>query len=410
MRILLLTQLFQPEPNHLKGLAFARELQRQGHKVEVLTGFPNYPGGKLYPGYRMCSLQRENIDGVDIVRIPSFLSHDRSGVRRLMSYVSFAISAACWGIFRVGRPDVVHVYQGAATLAFPAMVLRLLRKVPYVLDVQDLWPESVTGSGMLSFPFGERLLHWWCRLTYRFAARIVVLSPGYKNVIVGRGIPADKIDVVYNWCDESHLQASSDAMATFLPYFGKEDFNVVYAGNMGKLQALDTVINAAEILKGDTPAIKFILVGDGVELASLKSTVSALKLPNICFVPRQAPEQVALFLKQADLLLVHLKDTPLCRVGIPQKTQAYLAMGKPILMAVKGDAAKLVIDANAGLTCEPEQPKAIADAIRAAIKMPADVRREMAERAQRFYEAELSFGVGSSRMLAVLRLAVEQHI
>jgi glycosyltransferase involved in cell wall biosynthesis len=97
-------------------------------------------------------------------------------------------------------------------------------------------------------------------------------------------------------------------------------------------------------------------------------------------------------------------------VGIPQKTQAYLAMGKPILMAVKGDAAKLVLDANAGLTCEPEQPKAIADAIRAAIKMPADVRREMAERAQRFYEAELSFGVGSSRMLAVLRLAVEQHL
>ncbi len=409
MRILLLTQLFQPEPNHLKGLAFAQELVRQGHEVEVLTGYPNYPGGRIYPGYRMRMFQREKIGGVDILRIPSYLSHDRSGLRRLFAYVSFALSAACWGVFKVRRPDVVHVYQGAATLALPAMVLRLLRGVPYVLDVQDLWPESVTGSGMLRFPLGESLLHVWCGLTYKLAARIVVLSSGYKRAITGRGTPASKIEVVYNWCDESQLGVSESIPGATSAFFREGCFNVVYAGNMGKLQALDTVIRAAEILKEDVPGVQFILVGDGVELTRLKEAVASLKLTNVRFVPRQAPEQIGAILHQADLLLVHLSDTPLSRVGIPQKTQAYLAAGRPILMAMRGNGAELVVNAHAGMSCEPEQPESIAAAIRVIVNMPSGERRAMAERARRFYETELSFSVGTARMHSVFRAVTETH-
>ena len=407
MRILLLTQLFQPEPNHLKGLAFAQELLKQGHEVEVLTGFPNYPGGRLYPGYRMRLFQREKIGGVDILRIPSFLSHDRSGLRRLLSYVSFALSAACWGVFKVRRPDVVHVYQGAATLALPAMILRVLRGAPYVLDVQDLWPESVTGSGMLRVPFGEALLSVWCRLTYKLAARIVVLSPGYKLAIAGRGAPANKIEVVYNWCDETQCVAPVLHSKSRSAFLSEDKFNVVYAGNMGKLQALEAVLHAAEILKDDVPGVQFVLVGDGVELARLREMVSTLKLANVRFVPRQDSEQIGAILKQADLLLVHLRDTPLGRVGIPQKTQAYLAAGRPILMAMKGDGAELVVHAHAGLSCEPEQPESIAAAIRAIVNMPSAERSAMAERARRLYEAELSFSVGTARMLSVFRAITE---
>lgn len=406
MRILLLTQLFQPEPNHLKGLLFAQELIRLGHEVEVLTGFPNYPGGKLYPGYRMRLFQRENVGGVDILRIPSYLSHDRSGFKRLISYVSFAASAACWGVFKVRRPDVVHVYQGSATLALPAMMLRFLRGVPYVLDVQDLWPESVTDSGMFRLPFGEHLLNLWCRLTYRLAARIVVLSPGYKFAISNRGIPASKIEIVYNWCAETTPRVF-ELHSKMPSVIDKEFFNVVYAGNMGKLQALGDVISAAAILKDDVPRVQLVLVGDGVELIRLKAKVSSLKLTNVRFVPRQSQDQIGKILQQADLLLVHLRDTPLGRVGIPQKTQAYLAAGRPILMAMKGDGAELVVHAHAGLSCEPEHPESIAAAIKAVVNMPNDERSAMALRARRFYESELSFKVGAKKMEAVLETAAE---
>lgn len=137
MRILLLSQYFDPEP-HLKGLVFARELVRQGHQVEVLTGFPNYPGGRIYPGYRLRWLQREEVDGIRILRVPSYLSHDASGLHRMLSYLSFAFSAAVLGPWIVRRPDVIHAYHGNATIGLPACVIGAVRRAPFVLDIQDL--------------------------------------------------------------------------------------------------------------------------------------------------------------------------------------------------------------------------------------------------------------------------------
>ena len=130
MRILLITQLFYPEPNHLKGLAFAKALMSLGHEVEVLTGFPNYPGGKLYQGYRQKFFQKENIEGVSIIRVPLIPDHSDSGFRRIVCYLSLAVSASIPGLFLIQKPDVVHVYQGPATLALPAFFLRFLRRVP----------------------------------------------------------------------------------------------------------------------------------------------------------------------------------------------------------------------------------------------------------------------------------------
>ena len=249
MRILMLTQLFQPEPNHLKGLEFAKELTRRGHAVEVLTGFPNYPGGKLYPGYRMRWRLHERMDGIPVTRVPLYPSHNRSGLGRFLCYSSFALSAACCGVFRVPRPDVVHVYQGPATLAWPAILLRKRYGTPYVLDIQDLWPDSVAASAMMKSRGALRAISAWCRWTYRGAARIVVLSPGYKKALVERSVPPDRIDVVYNWCDERSLKrfdkpaAVSDALGL------SKGFNVVYAGNLGVLQGLESVIRAAALLE-----------------------------------------------------------------------------------------------------------------------------------------------------------------
>ena len=397
----MLTQLFQPEPNHLKGLSFAKEMIRLGHSVEVLTGFPNYPGGKIYAKYKQCWRMRELLDSVQVIRVPLFADHSKSGLKRMLCYLSLAFSACIPGIFLIKRPDVVHVYQGAATLSLPAIILRLFFGVPFVLDVQDLWPESVLGSGMLRFRSLSAILHWWCDLTYRLAAKIVVLSPGYKQTIVQRGVPPEKIEVVYNWSDDSQITAAEQQDNTD-PFGLNGYFNVVYAGNLGSLQALGSVVSAADLLKDEFPELRLVFVGDGVDGERLKKTVDSQKIFNVKFIPRQPVARISSILKKSAVLLIHLRDDPLARIGIPQKTQAYLAAGRPIIMAMRGDAANLLKSANAGVTCEQENPESIAAAIRRLIRMSPAERDIMATNGRKYYVDYLSFSVGSTQMERIL--------
>ncbi|MEI6501208.1 MAG: glycosyltransferase, partial [Armatimonadota bacterium] len=181
MRILFLSQWFDPEPA-FKGLCFARELKRRGHEVQVLTGYPNYPGGRIYDGYRVRLLQREDMDGVPVLRVPLYPSHDRSGLRRFANYASFAASAASLGPLVVKPADVAYVYHPPGTIGWPAMVLKALRQIPFVYDIQDLWPDTVTATGMLHNPLAYRLLDGWLRFVYRQAGHITVLSPGFREV------------------------------------------------------------------------------------------------------------------------------------------------------------------------------------------------------------------------------------
>lgn len=397
----MITQLFQPEPNHLKGLAFARELVRLGHDVEVLTGFPNYPGGKIYPGYRQRWYQRETIDGVSIIRVPVYPDHSSSGFRRALCYASLALTACIPGLFLVRRPDVVHVYQGPATLALPAMILSLLRGVPYVLDIQDLWPESVMSSDMLTVKWLKLPLTMWCNLTYKLSAMIVVLSPGYEEILVSRGCSRSKVKVVYNWCDEGQLH-NGDSGEQRRDTFGLTGrFSVVYAGNMGRVQALDAVLDAADLLKKDYQDIMFVFVGDGVDASRLENIASSRGLNNVRFIPRQPASEIGAVLDNACALLIHLRDDPQHRGIIPQKTQAYLAAGRPIIMGVKGDAADLVEEAGAGIACEPQNPLSIAEALKELHDMLPEKREEMGRNGLIYYEKHLSFRVGLDKMISI---------
>jgi len=268
MKILMLTQLFQPEPNHLKGLAFAKELISRGHDVQVLTGFPNYPGGKFYKGYKIRPVLKEKIEGVTVIRIPHYPSHDRSGLKRIISYISFAVSASIWGIFHIKKPDIVHVYQGPGTLAIPAVIMAWLQGIPFVLDIQDMWPESVMSSGMLRIPFASTILHALSNWTCVHAKRIIVLSSGYKRVLMERSVSGSKIDVIYNWCPEDQPQALS---TPFDEVFQKnKELKIIYAGNFGPFQGLDTAIRAAHILQKTATQATFYLIGDGVQSDNLK--------------------------------------------------------------------------------------------------------------------------------------------
>lgn len=207
MRILILGQFFTPEPD-FKGLPFAQALRDRGHEVEVLTGFPNYPGGRVYPGYRVRPWQREVMDGITVNRVALYPSHDRSTVRRAANYLSFALSAATLGPLLVRKPDVAYVYHPPATVGLPAIALRAWHGCPLVYDIQDLWPDTVFSSGMVRRRWIASALDRWCRLVYAHVDRLVVLSPGFRETLIARGVAAEKIDVIYNWADEGSLRSA----------------------------------------------------------------------------------------------------------------------------------------------------------------------------------------------------------
>ncbi len=399
-RVLLLTQWFDPEPT-FKGLVFARELVRQGFEVEVLTGFPNYPGGKIYPGYKLKLLQREEIDGVRVTRVPLYPSHDQGAVGRVLNYVSFAAASLIYGLFGARRPDVIYAYHPPLTVGVCAALIRLFRRVPVVYDIQDMWPDTLRATGMFSNEKALKLVSRVCDWVYRRVDHLVVLSPGFKHLLVGRGVAADKIAVIYNWCAEDSLSAPRGDVPQVLRSSGK--FRILFAGNMGKAQALDAVLEAAELVQQQAPDLIFVFLGGGVEVKRLQELAASKILANVIFLPPVPMVEVGSYLSGADALLVHLKKDPLFTITIPSKTQAYMAVGKPILMAVDGNAADLVRDSGCGKVAESENPQAIAEAALALMRASTNERNVMAENGRRFYQQKLSLKVGAGRFGEIFR-------
>ena len=399
-KVLLLTQWFDPEPT-IKGLPFARELVRLGFEVEVLTGFPNYPHGKLYPGYQQRWLQRETIDGVRIRRVPLYPSHDQSALRRVLNYASFAVTSLLYGLRAAGRADVIYAYHPPLTVGVVAAILKIVRRRPVVYDIQDMWPDTLAATGMISSPRVLGTVAAVCRWVYCAADRIVVLSPGFKQMLEQRGVPSAKLEVIYNWADEESLAAPRGGLPAAFP--GPDRFRIVFAGNMGKAQRLETVLEAAALLQARGSRVSFVLVGGGVEVASLKDRALELALSNVVFVPPVPMTEIGGFLAAADALLVHLRKDPLFEITIPSKIQAYMAMGRPLLLALQGDGADLVRRSGGGVLAEPESPQSIAEAADSLAQLPAGRLEEMGRNSRRFYSEHLSIDKGTMQFAGIFK-------
>lgn len=389
MRILILSQWFDPEPS-FKGLQFALALQARGHTVQVLTGFPNYPGGKVYPGYRIRLWQREVMHGIPVLRVFLYPSHSSSVIGRALNYLSFALSASVLGTLLVKSADAAYVYHPPATVGLPALALKYLRRIPFVYDVQDLWPDTLAATRMVNGSLALRLLGRWCQHVYRAASRIAVLSPGFQRRLSERGVPSSKVRVIYNWAGAVSPAARDAALADSLA--GK--FVVLFAGNFGAAQGLDAVLDAAKLARNRHPEVCFAFAGSGVEEPRLRQRAVAEGLANVVFLGRRPMEAMGGVYAWASALLVHLRDDPLFAITIPGKTQAYLAIGKPILMGGRGDAADLVRAAGAGIVFAPEQAAALAQAIDTLLAMPESAREKMGCAGRAYYEAHLSLATG----------------
>lgn len=407
-RVGMISQWYDPE----RGAAavpgvIARSLLRRGHEVDVVTGFPNYPGGAIYPGYSIRPYRRDFINGATVHRVPYYPSHDSSTLRRAVSYSSFAAGATAVACATLSRTDSVYVHSTPATVALPAQVLKILRRKAFVVHIEDLWPQTVTSSGFMNVQRGvrvARVLDHYCDSVYRQAHSIAVTSPGMADAIAKRGIDEKKIVFLPNWADEDafRVMPRNQNLASSLGL--REGFTVMYAGNLGEFQGLDSLLDAAILLQANS-AVSFAFVGAGVREEALREKVRVRGLSNVVFVPPQPFDRMADVLALGDVQFVGLRDIPLFRITLPSKLQATLAAGRPIIGALAGDAAQVVSDAGAGVVVVPEDSRALAGAILSLAKAPTAILEAYGLAGRIYYEKHFSEGVVGDRLSSLLESA-----
>lgn len=360
MNILLWSQYFWPEHFHINEVALS--LKEAGEDLTLLTGKPNYPDGAVYPGYKALGVQREVHQGMDVVRMP--LCPRRLGRARdlALNYLSFIASGFLFGpwALRKKRFDVVFVYAPSPLLqALPALFFAWIRGIPLVLWVQDLWPEALVSTGFVRNRFLLSVTERMVRFIYRHADLLLISSEGFRASVLQRGGSPDKIVYHPNSSGVAPPKtAIKDSTRLIVEEIGQH-FSIVYAGNMGTVQSLDTVIAAARQLQHRSD-IRFFLIGGGTQAKSLADQISRFGLVNIRMHGWIAADEIHAIYAAASVLLVPLKDDWHIRHTVPNKLQVYLAAAKPIIVSGNGEVAHTLIQAEAGLACAAGDVQALA--------------------------------------------------
>lgn len=379
---MILTQYFWPEGFSIN--AVAQSMVEKGVEVDVLTCKPNYPSGKVFPGYRAWDFQKENYQGVSIYRIP-FLPRGSGGVRLALNYLSFIISGLMFAplMLRKKKYDVIFVYAPSPILqALPAIFLGWLKGCPVALWVQDLWPESLSATGNVQSRTVLNLVERVVRYIYRHTDLLLVPSQAFKEPV---SLLASGTAIVYhpNSVDDSFAMPATDEPPA-VEGLGA-GFSVMFAGNIGMAQAVGVIVEAATLLK-EYADIHFVVLGDGNSRAWMLNESTQRGLSNLYLPGRFPMETMPGFMQKASALLVTLADRPIFAATVPNKVQAYMAAGKPIIACLNGEGARLVIEAGAGLSTPAEDAQALADTILRLYRLSPKERENMGDNGRRYYQ------------------------
>lgn len=384
MNILVVSQYFHPESFRINTLC--EDLAAHGHHVTVLTGQPNYPSGKVAPGYRAWSFRRETLGNVEVVRIPLYPRKQGSAIHLILNYLSFVVSGILFAPFmlRGKRFDTVFVYAVSPLLqALPAILLKWIKRARLVVWVQDLWPESLEATGFVKNRGALAAVSAVVRFIYSRSDSVLVQSDGFVEP-VARLCARDKIAVFPNSA-ETVFQRDGLADPSPIPGLG-DGFSAVFAGNLGTVQALPTILDAADLLR-QYPDIRIFLVGTGALAETLRKDIASRGLHNVVMSGHFPIEQMPAILSRASVLLVTLKNVALGSLTVPSKIQAYLAAGRPIVAALNGEGARVVESARAGLSCPSEDSAMLADRILKLYRMGAEEREALGSNGKAFFKA-----------------------
>lgn len=367
MHILFLTDNFPPESNAPASRTFehCREWVRAGHQVTVITCAPNFPKGKVFDGYRNQLWQQEKMDGIRVIRVWSYITANEGFVKRILDYQSFMLSATLAAPFVCGVDVVVGTSPQFFTACAAYLVSRL-KRIPFVFELRDMWPESIKAVGAMK---ADSVAYRWLEklelFLYRKASRIVTVTHAFRDVLMRRGIDGTKIEVVTNGVDLSHFAPQAKDQPLLQQLALQDMFVAGYIGTHGMAHALETLLEAAQMLQQLPGAenVRLIFLGDGARKLHLVARSEAMGLRNVLFLESVPKDQVVRYWSVLDVAVIHLRKTELFTTVIPSKLFECMGMGLPVLHGVAGESADIVVREKVGEVFESENAQQLVDGL-----------------------------------------------
>jgi glycosyltransferase involved in cell wall biosynthesis len=399
MRFLILSQYFPPEIGapQVRLANLIRSLKSLGHEAEVVAALPNYPYGKILDRYRGSFYQSEENDGVKVHRVWLFASKG-AGFGRMINYASFAFTCTL-GLARAQRPDYIFVESPPLFLILPAYLASIRWRVPIIFNVADLWPDSVRALGIISNRLVLKIAEMLERWSYRKARYVTAVTDGIHNTLINnKHVPKEKVLYLYNGVDIEMFKPRSPDFKLARELGLEEKKVIVYAGNLGYAQGLDVAVEALRIVQQEVQDVVLVFIGDGAEKERLQSLVKDQNISNILFLEPQPPEFIARLYTIASAGFVCLKKLPFLECARPSKIFPVMASGKPVIFSGAGEGANLIERANAGIVVPPEDPLALADAVRQMVNNE-NLFTDLGSNGRRYAENHLRWSILVQRWL-----------
>ncbi len=379
----------------------ARRWVELGHDVTVVTGFPNHPTGIIRPEYRGQFVKRERIAGIDLLRTWVYCAANKGFFRRVLNFFSFFFSSLILGAVMTQRPDVVIGTSPQFFCAVAAYLLSRIKRVPFIFEVRDIWPQSAIEMGVLKSRWLIRALEAIEMHLYQHAALIVPVAESTREYLLNKGIPPEKIKIITNGIDAAYLASSSVAPEEVRQQLGLAGkFVVSYIGTHGMAHALDVVLNVAKRFTAD-PDLHFLFIGEGAEKTKLKQLAEQLALSNLTFLDQQPRERLLGFYRASDVSLVPLRRLAIFRKVLPSKLFELMGVGCPIICSVEGEAARLVANSEAGLCIKPENADELFAAIN-KLRSDSELRKQMSANGQQYVKIHYLRSALAEKYLSVV--------
>lgn len=364
MHIMFMAQCYAPEDVSAAVLIteLATDLVKRGHEVTFITGAPNYPLGRVFPGYRNRAYQVEWLDGVRVIRTWSYISPAKAVWPRLLHYGTYSATAFYGGLF-AGKPDIIVSYSPPLPLGLSAWLLGCLWRVPWVLEIEDLYPDAAVAAGVLHSSTVIRFFSAMERFLYGHASHVSVIAESFRQNLLRKDVPSDKITVIPVWADPDLVQPMPRSGEFRRSLDLSDELVVMYAGNLGLTSCLEDILAAANLVRNE-PRIRFVIVGEGVKKAGLVAAAQGAGLTNVTFLPYQPREIFPQMLAAADVGLVTLNSGSAAS-SLPSKIFNVMASGRPVLAVapIDSEIAHLVEEGRCGIVVPPERPALLAEAL-----------------------------------------------
>ncbi len=366
MHILFLTDNFPPEGNApaTRTYEHAREWVKLGHKVTIITGAPNFPEGKVFDGFSNRWYSKAILDGIEVRRVKTYITANEGFAKRILDFMSFMVTSFFAGLF-VKKPDVIIGTSPQFFTAISAWALSAVRFKPFIFELRDIWPASITAVGAMGRSLPIRILEKIEMFLYRRSDKIISVTHSFKSELIERGVDGKKIDVVLNGVDLSKYEPALNKDKVFAEQYDLADkFVVGYVGTHGLAHSLDKIVEAAELLT-DLKDVRILFAGGGAAKVDVERLVKDKQLSNVVLIPRQQKKLMPQLWSLCDISLISLKDTDLFKTVIPSKIFESMGMGLPMVMTSPiGEATNILEASDSGVIVNPESPQEVAKVIR----------------------------------------------